>query len=188
MPTLLERLRKARPEFTGREQKIATALETGYPHAGLQSATALGLRVGVSAATVVRFAAKLGYSGYPELQRELREEVEARLSTPLQRLDQSARPEILAQSGDDLIGRTLEISLTALTRTFGSMDRRTIEAMAATISGCKGRIFVLGEKKGRAIALYLYAQLTLCMPRVTLLTQIPALRRINFSMQGRMIA
>ncbi len=52
MPTLLERLRNARPEFTGREQKIATALETGYPHAGLQSATALGLRVGVSAATV----------------------------------------------------------------------------------------------------------------------------------------
>jgi DNA-binding MurR/RpiR family transcriptional regulator len=171
MSTLLERLRHAREGLTGRERKIAAVLEAGYPHAGLESATALGGRVGASAATVVRFAAKLGYAGYPDLQRELRSEVEARLATPLQRLEQAASsgPAQAANEGD-IPARTFEIALATLTRSYGALDRHTLDQIALTLSTCRGRILISGEKKGRSIALYLYAQLNLCLPRVTLLT------------------
>lgn len=172
MATLLERLRNLRGDLTQRERKIAAALEAGYPHAGLESATALGGKVGASAATVVRFAAKLGYAGYPDLQRELRAEVEARLATPLQRLEQIASaPMVTAKGGDDDIpARTFETALATITRSFGALDRHTLEQIAIALSTCRGRILISGEKKGRSIALYLYAQLNLCLPRVTLLT------------------
>ncbi|MGL5446465.1 MAG: MurR/RpiR family transcriptional regulator [Rhabdaerophilum sp.] len=171
MSTLLERLRHAREGLTGRERKIAAALEQGYPHAGLESATALGERVGASAATVVRFAAKLGYAGYPDLQRELRSEVEARLATPLQRLEQAAQKRPAhATHESDVPARTFEVALATLTRSFGALDRHTLDQITLALTTCRGRVLISGEKKGRAIALYLYAQLNLCLPHVTLLT------------------
>jgi DNA-binding MurR/RpiR family transcriptional regulator len=171
MSTLLERLRHAREDLTGRERKIAAVLEAGYPHAGLESATALGERIGASAATVVRFAAKLGYAGYPDLQRELRLEVEARLGTPLQRLEQTSSTYTGRTANEsDVPTRTFDLSIDALTRSFGALDRHTLDQIALALTTCRGRILISGEKKGRSIALYLYAQLNLCLPRVTLLT------------------
>ena len=168
MTKLLDRLRKARSSLTGREQRIAAALEEGYPHAGLESATALSQRLGVSAATVIRFAAKLGYGGYPDLQREMREEVETRLASPLQRLDQSA-PLLDPSIDGQLADRTFEAAVSALTRSFGALDRAALTLVVSALRNCSGRILILGEKKARSIALYLFAQLNLCLPRVSLL-------------------
>jgi DNA-binding MurR/RpiR family transcriptional regulator len=167
--SLLRRLQVAAPVLTTRERKIAEALETGYPHTGLQSATALAERVGVSAATVVRFAVKLGYDGYLDLQRELREEVEARLATPLQRLEQSAQSAAQLPVAQDISSKTFEVALAALTRSFGALDRTVLYVVAQTLTQCRGRIWIMGEKKARSIALYLFAQLNLCLPRVALI-------------------
>ena len=169
MTKLLERLREARQTMTGREQRIAMALEEGFPHAGLESATALSERLGVSAATVVRFAAKLGYGGYAQLQREMRGEVEARLATPLQRLDQIAPDVMGAMSDGDVVDRTFEAALAALTRSFGALDRPGLARITLALTHCNGRVLILGEKKARSVALYLFAQLNLCLPRVSLL-------------------
>lgn len=180
-PTLLERLRLHRDSMTSRERQIAAYLEGGYPHAGLESATAVGERVNASAATVVRFIAKLGYSGYAELQRELRDQVETRLSSPLQRLigpglDFTAEqplPEHHLLSGQpgavDVVTRTFETALATVTRTYGALDRRMLDAIVSLMMGCTGSIWIVGEKKGRSLALYLYAQLNLCLGKVNLL-------------------
>ena len=168
--TLLDRLRSRRDEMTNRERQIAGYLETGYPHAGLETATAVGERVNASAATVVRFIAKLGYSGYADFQRELRDEVEARLISPLQRLTDPATAGTRSdQDGSgDVLARSFEAAMSAVTRTFGALDRRSVETVASLLTGCRGRIWIVGEKKGRSIALYLYAQLNLCLERVSL--------------------
>ena len=180
-PSLLERLRLHRDAMTAREHLIAAYLERGYPHAGLESATAVGERVSASAATVVRFIAKLGYSGYAELQRELRDQVETRLSSPLQRLmgpkeeidSGHTLPEHHLLSGQagavDVVTRTFETALATVTRTYGALDRRTLDSIASLMLGCTGSIWIIGEKKGRSLALYLYAQLNLCLSHVNLL-------------------
>ncbi|HYF54963.1 MAG TPA: MurR/RpiR family transcriptional regulator [Salinarimonas sp.] len=174
MATLLERLRSCRAEMTGRERQIASYLEAGYPHAGLESATAVGERVNVSPATVVRFIAKLGYGGYAEFQRELRDEVEARLTSPLQRLASAPLPESpggpASLEGVDVLTRSFEAALACVTRTYGALDRPVVDAIVTLLLECRGRIWIIGEKKGRSVALYLYAQLNLCLERVTMLT------------------
>jgi len=167
--TLLERLRSQREEMTNREKQIASYLEAGYPHAGLETAAAVGERVNASAATVIRFIAKLGYSGYPDFQRELRGEVEARLVSPLQRLTNWEGGGSHGQAGSvDVLAPTFEAAMSAVTRTFGSLDSRIVETVAALLAGCQGRIWIIGEKKGRSVAVYLYAQLNLCLERVSL--------------------
>lgn len=167
--TLLDRLRAHRTNTTSRERDVARYFEEGYPHAGLQSATAVAERLGVSAATIVRFIAKLGYSGYADFQRELREEVSARLASPLQRLE-APHPAPAGVGSGDVATRTFNAALAALTRTYGALDRGALEEAAAALDHCKGRIWLIGEKKGRSIALYLFAQLNLCLPNVSLLS------------------
>ena len=73
------------------ERKLARVLLATYPTAGLESVAKFAERAAVSPPTVTRFVAKLGFRGYPEFQRVLRDEVQARLSSPLARY-RDARP------------------------------------------------------------------------------------------------
>ena len=57
--TLLERLAREAATLTARERTLADALGRDYPHALLESATALAAQHGTSASTVVRLFAKL---------------------------------------------------------------------------------------------------------------------------------
>ncbi len=158
--------------MTGLERRIADHLETGYPFAGLETATAIGAHLDISPATVVRFVSKLGYAGYPELQKELREQVASRLMSPLQRLE---APRPLEKAGPfldlgDVVARTFETAMADMTRTYGALDRHALEAIANRCLSSTGRIYIISEKKGRSIGLYLFANLNLCLPGVILLT------------------
>ena len=82
---LTERLARQDADLTASERALAEALGRDYPHALLESATALAARTGTSASTVVRLFAKLGYGSYAEAQREARAEVTALLQTAGQR-------------------------------------------------------------------------------------------------------
>ena len=57
---LPERLTRQGAGLTASEQALALALGRDYPHALLESATALATRTGTSPSTVVRLFAKLG--------------------------------------------------------------------------------------------------------------------------------
>ena len=88
---LPQRLAQQGAELTASEQTLAQTLGSDYPHALLESATALAARTGTSASTVVRLFAKLGYASYAEAQREARGEVTALLQTAAQRAPAAAR-------------------------------------------------------------------------------------------------
>ena len=70
-----ERIREARPRMSKSFSKLADYVLDGYIQAALMTATELAHQVDVDAATVVRFAQKLGYSGFPEMQTEIKDRV-----------------------------------------------------------------------------------------------------------------
>src|ERR1700736_5195942 len=80
-----ERLRPRMGSLSPAERKLARVLLATYPTAGLESVARFAERAAVSPPTVTRFVGKLGFRGYPEFQRVLRDEVQARLSSPLAR-------------------------------------------------------------------------------------------------------
>ena len=81
--SIAEQTREALPRLTARERKAAQMLLSNYPTTGLAPVAEFAERAQVSAPTVLRFVAKLGFQGYPDFQRQLREELEAQLASPL---------------------------------------------------------------------------------------------------------
>ncbi|TVZ75451.1 RpiR family transcriptional regulator [Streptomyces sp. BK340] len=67
--TVAERLRRLQDRLSPAVLKIARALTANYPAAGLDSASGLASYAGVSAPTVVRFVARLGFNGYRHFQQ-----------------------------------------------------------------------------------------------------------------------
>ncbi|MCO5154475.1 MULTISPECIES: MurR/RpiR family transcriptional regulator [Rhizobiaceae] len=82
-----DRLTDGEIAFTRAELKIVRQLLSNYPAAGLNTVAHLAAAADVSNPTVVRFANKLGFEGYPEFQAALLSEVQERMSSPLSMLD-----------------------------------------------------------------------------------------------------
>ncbi len=82
-----DRLTDGEIAFTRAELKIVRQLLSNYPAAGLNTVAHLAAAADVSNRTVVRFANKLGFEGYPEFQAALLSEVQERMSSPLSMLD-----------------------------------------------------------------------------------------------------
>jgi len=75
MPPYEERIRAIRSDLSPSFVVLADFLLDSYIHASFLSATELAHSLDLDPATVVRFAQRLGYAGYPELQREIRDRV-----------------------------------------------------------------------------------------------------------------
>jgi DNA-binding MurR/RpiR family transcriptional regulator len=73
--TYEERIRRDRPGMSKSFAKLADFLLDSYIQASFMTASELAHVLNLDAATVVRFSQHLGYKGYPELLREIRDKV-----------------------------------------------------------------------------------------------------------------
>ncbi len=80
MQDMIDRLNQSGKRLSKGHRKIAQYIVEHYDKAVFMTASRLGECVGVSESTVVRFAASMGYDGYPQLQRSLQELVSHRLT------------------------------------------------------------------------------------------------------------
>ncbi len=160
---LTERLARHHADLTGSERALAEALQRDYPHALLESATALAARNGTSASTVVRLFAKLGYASYAEAQREARAEVTALLQTAGQRAPVTIGAErTLQQCVDDALLHDQH----NLAATRDGLDLAAFEAMATCLAQDKGRVHVLAQINSAPVGSWLALHLNMCRPGV----------------------
>jgi DNA-binding MurR/RpiR family transcriptional regulator len=79
---ILEKIRQLYPRLTKSQKRLADFIAISYQEAAFMTASRLARRVAVNEATVIRFAQRLGYGGYPELiddiQAIVREELKAK--------------------------------------------------------------------------------------------------------------
>ena len=68
---ILSRLQAGMDGFSKGQKRLAAYILADPRQAALKTAEELSRCAGVSASTAVRFAAALGYAGYPEMQRDL---------------------------------------------------------------------------------------------------------------------
>jgi len=73
------RIRRHHTEFPPSFQRLGDFLLDSYAQAALMTATELAHTLDLDPGTVVRFAQKLDYPGYPELQRDLRRKLKEEL-------------------------------------------------------------------------------------------------------------
>jgi DNA-binding MurR/RpiR family transcriptional regulator len=72
-------------ELSPAEKKVARALLSSYPSAGLESAATLAKSAGTSTPTVLRLVSRLGIGSYPDFQRRLRDEITNHMKSPVSR-------------------------------------------------------------------------------------------------------
>jgi DNA-binding MurR/RpiR family transcriptional regulator len=152
-------LRERETDLTPAEARVSQVLLADYPIAGLSTVANLARRAGVSDPTVVRLVAKLGFTGgYPEFQRALLEEVEARLRSPLMMME--ARASTPGGTADAYV-HSLEAGLMEV-RQQGIATQYS--RAAALLADRKLRLTLIGGRFSRYLAGVLYTHLVQLRP------------------------
>jgi DNA-binding MurR/RpiR family transcriptional regulator len=107
MTSYEDRIREARPSFSPSFLRLADFLLDAYTQSAFLTATELAHALDVDPATVVRFSQRLGYRGYPELQREIRKKVKSEIIVD-QKAEASSASEAAANALGEVV-QTLEI-------------------------------------------------------------------------------
>jgi DNA-binding MurR/RpiR family transcriptional regulator len=171
MSTVAEALRSRRNTLTPSELRVAQALLTDYPSAGLQSAARLAETAGVSTPTVVRLVAKLGLGGYAVLQQQLRTELSARAAGPVQ-LYPSTRPD------DSVLGRFERALSTGVQQTLHDTDPVEFDRAVELLADRDRAVLLAGGRVSTALAGYLGRYLRLIRPDVRLVEPDPSSRAL----------
>ena len=137
-------IREARPKMSKSFVRLADFILDSYIQAALMTATELAHEVDVDAATVVRFAQSLGYTGFPKLQNEIKERVRNELLLrPAQAADRNTLPGI--------VDATLQRLSQSIEQTRRLLDANAVEDLVARIGSAR-RIIVLPESPARGAA------------------------------------
>ena len=135
--------------FSKGQKRIANYILESYDKAAFMTASKLGKRVSVSESTVVRFAAELGYDGYPSMQKSLQKMIRNRL-TSVQRIE-VANDRIGDQ---DVLDMVLQSDIDKIRQTLDEIDRDSFENATDAIVAAR-RIYVIGVRSAAAIATFL---------------------------------
>ncbi|WP_278601070.1 MurR/RpiR family transcriptional regulator, partial [Clostridium tertium] len=157
----LMRLIQARFSRLSKGQKlIAEYILKNYDKAAFMTAAKLGVSVGVSESTVVRFANELGFSGYPKLQKALQELIKNKLTT-VQRLELSND---YVSEGYALKG-VLKADMENIRATLEKINYNTFEEVVNKIFEAK-RIYIIGLRSSTALAEFLGFYLNIILQNV----------------------
>lgn len=163
--TIVEKLRENLDNFPATERRVAHQLLSEYPVAGLQSATDLARGVGVSPPTVLRLISRLGFGSYLDFQRELREELTAQLSSPLNKQPMTRRNQ--AAVAKTVQKDFAEAVIDNIQNTFANLPPGEFAGVVQLLSDQRLQIHLIGGRFTDALALYLSVQLRILRPGVS---------------------
>lgn len=160
--TLFSRLEEILPSLSKGHRKIAEYIMTRYDKAAFMTASKLGNIVGVSESTVVRFASELGFEGYPELQRALKEYTSNKL-TAVQRIDVMHDQ----MGGEDVYEKILNMDMDKIRKTLDEGDREEFYRTVDTLCAAKN-IYVIGARSAAVLARFMSFYFTMMFENVKL--------------------
>ena len=154
------RIRSIYSTLSKGQKKIANAVLNDYDKVAYLTAAKLGLLVGVSESTVVRFANELGFEGYSQFQLAVQELVRIKL-TPNQRI------EITKQriGRGDVIDNVMESDINKIKYTLERLDRQAFTDAVDSIISAR-TIYITGARSSEPIARHLSYNLSLIFDNV----------------------
>ena len=157
---LLSVLARGSSKFSKGQRIIAKYILNNYDKAAFMTAGKLGRIVGVSESTVVRFAAELGYDGYPSMRKALQEMIRHRL-TSVQRIE-------VAKSmidDTDLVKSIIGSDMQNLQATLELLENDSFNKLVDSIVEAKN-IYIVGMRTSTSLATFLGLYLNLLRDNV----------------------
>lgn len=152
----------ARGRLTGTDQRILAYLADTHDSVdslAFHTAESLGESVGVSRAAIVRFARKLGYSGFTEFRTAARRALLTSPESPLSRFS-NTQPDSLAER------KAIQDSKNVLAT--AALAKDVLSPAATAVAGAR-RVFIVGTRLSYGLALQLHRLLNEIRDGVTLI-------------------
>ena len=162
---ILQTLKNKERKLPRAQRQLAKYISENYDKASYMTAARLAKTVGVSEATVIRFAYELGYPGYPEMRKALQELVRGRL-TSVQRI--AASRERL--SGENLVSMVMESDMEKLRSTAAELDGERFDRAVETLNAAR-RVYILGMRSSAALASFTGFYLNYLLDNVTVVSE-----------------
>jgi len=143
-------------DLSNSERKVARALMSQYPTAGLTTVVDLAGAAGVSPPTVVRFVTRLGFTGFPAFQRALVHELNGELGSPLKQY-----PEKAGHSEAGILPETHEAFAQMLTTSYSEVPESEFAKLVKLVCDPSRDVRVAGGRFSRLVAEYLVIHLRL---------------------------
>ncbi len=135
--------------FSKSQKRIGRYILDSYDKAAFMTAARLGQTVKTSESTVVRFAAELGYDGYPAMQKALQELIRGKLTT-VQRIEVSYD----RLGTQDVLEKVIQSDMEKLRLSLAEVDRADFSAIVDAIVKAR-RIYILGVRSSAALSDFL---------------------------------
>jgi DNA-binding MurR/RpiR family transcriptional regulator len=152
--TVLERLAQLN-DLTPSEQRLARYLETYFPQAAMANLEKMSDGVGVSKATVTRFARRLGFENFRVFSRALKEEITTNFDLPFHR-NALSNEQNLGDNPGELLRWHLELGQINLQRTLEQIDPVSFSTVLDLISDPRRRLYLMSFATGRTLLNYFY--------------------------------
>ena len=132
--------------FSKGQRLIAKYILENYDKAAFMTAGKLGKTVGVSESTVVRFAAELGYDGYPGMRKALQEMIRSRL-TSVQRIE--AAKDLIDDR--NILKAVLSDDIDKLQATLEEIDQESFDRAIDLIMSAKN-IYIFASRTSQSLS------------------------------------
>ena len=146
MTDILTYIQENMSTFSKGQKSIANYILQSYDKAAFMTASKLGKTVNVSESTVVRFAAELGFDGYPSMQKTLQEMIRNKL-TSIQRVEVSNE----RIGNQDIMTMVMQSDIEKIRLTLDETDRSSFNEAVSAISSAK-KIYILGVRSASVLA------------------------------------
>ncbi len=161
--TIAERLRARNQELTRAERQLADVILKNYPVSGLGTITTLANSADVSTPTAARMVQKLGYSGFPEFQAALRQELNDKISGPI------AKRDLWADNAPDahILNRFTDAVIGNIRQTLSEIDTATFERACEMLADPARAVFIVGGRITRTLGDYMFLHMQVMRAGVT---------------------
>ena len=161
--TISDHIHSMLDDLTRAERQLALSVLENYPASGLGPLTALAKDADVSVPTVARMVQKLGYSGYPDFQAALREELRAKVKTPIAKHDTWAEA---APSGH-ILNRFTDAVIDNIRLTLGQIDPEAFDHACELMADQDHHLYIVGGRITHTLAEYLFLHMQVIRPNLT---------------------
>lgn len=144
-----KRIENAADSLTSGERKLAAAILSDYPFAGLSSIQELAKHAEVSAPAISRFVTKIGLDGYQEFQRDLIAALKEGHRSPVQ-LHQAERPVHGGYLKDFISKSASQMAMAA-----DAITEDQFNQICKLLTDQKRSVYVLGGRSSDSIAKHL---------------------------------
>ena len=161
--TISDRIQQQLDSLTRAERQLAQSILESYPASGLGPLSALAKDAGVSVPTVARMVQKLGFSGYPEFQTELRKELRAKAKNPI------AKHETWAENApsEHLLNRFTDSVIDNIRHTLGQIAPQDFDSACEMIANSNQHLYIIGGRITHTLAEYLFLHMQVIRGQIT---------------------